>query len=98
MADCRWIERDLYVLCDVDGERVTPWTGRGAVTKVVDPEASVQARQSAVSSERSDLRSADARPVPASVQQASTAHATATVVTVVPDSEYASRPWRGQDD
>jgi zona occludens toxin len=98
MAECRWIERDLYVLCDVDGERVTPWTGRGAVTKVVDPEASAQAQQSAGRSERSDQRPADAGPLSASVQRPSTPHATATVVTVVPDSEYASRPWRGQDD
>lgn len=96
MAGCRWIDRDRYVLCDVDGERVTPWTGRGAVTKVVDPAARpVSSRQSTTGSERSDLTAVDAgegsRAPGASnvVSQPS-----ATVVTVVPDTEYSSRPWR----
>jgi len=37
ITDCRFFpgERDMY--CDIDGERVTPWTGRGAVTSVIDP-------------------------------------------------------------
>lgn len=57
MSSCRWIDQGRYVLCDVDGERVTPWTGRGAVTRVVDPEASPAPLSPAeASSERSDLR------------------------------------------
>ncbi|MCY1360851.1 hypothetical protein D9M69_474960 [compost metagenome] len=95
MSTCRWIERDRYVLCDVDGERVTPWTGRGAVTQVVDPVASKSREQSAPVSERSDLAGADARGVsPASRSPAGAPVKAGTVVTVVADSEYASRPWR----
>lgn len=95
MASCRWIDRDLYVLCDVDGERVTPWTGRGAVTKVVDPEATAQTSRSAARGERSDPRAADAGSHSvSSSQQLSALPASGTVVTIVPDSEYPSRPWR----
>lgn len=39
---CQFFERSPDIYCDVDGERVTPWTGRGAVTSVIDPIASVQ--------------------------------------------------------
>jgi zona occludens toxin len=92
MADCRWIEQDRYVLCDIDGERVTPWTGRGAVTQVVDPAAKPANRvQSAPTSERSDLGGADAHGLPAA--QVSSP-GVASGVTVVADSEYPSRPWR----
>ncbi|TWH71295.1 zona occludens toxin [Azomonas agilis] len=35
---CQWINSiQVDVYCDLDGERVTPWSGRGAVTKVIDP-------------------------------------------------------------
>lgn len=62
MSACRWIEQDRYLLCDVDGERVTPWTGRGAVTQVVDSVATSEASgQSTPRSERSDQRGADDR-------------------------------------
>lgn len=86
---CRWIERDRYLLCDVDGERVTPWTGRGAVTQVVDPVVNPESSgQSAPSSERSDLRGADASDQPAtpgtSVQSSST-------VTVIEDTSRSPR-------
>lgn len=95
MAGCRWIDRDRYVLCDVDGERVTPWTGRGAVTKVVDPEARPTARQYTAGSERSDLTAVDAGRVHSASGTASIVPAaTGAVVTVVPDTEYPSRPWR----
>lgn len=60
LSSCRWIERDLYLLCDVDGERVTPWTGRGAVTQVVDSVATDGGRQSVPESERSDRPGTDA--------------------------------------
>lgn len=89
MSGCRWIELERYVLCDVDGERVTPWTGRGAVTQVIDPSAKPASRvQSAPTGERSDPGGADAHGLPSA--QASSPGAS---VTVVADSEYASRPW-----
>ncbi|PTU72795.1 zonular occludens toxin domain-containing protein [Pseudomonas mangrovi] len=37
ITDCRFFPSGRDVFCDVDGERVTPWTGRGAVTTVIDP-------------------------------------------------------------
>lgn len=96
MAACKWIDRDRYVLCDVDGERVTPWTGRGAVTKVVDPEARpVSGRQSTTGSERSDLTAVDAGRVhPAEGTANAGTLAASSGFTVVPDTEYSSRPWR----
>lgn len=81
MSGCQWIQQGLYVLCDVDGERVTPWTGRGAVTKVVDPKQRPASVQSSAESERSDRPADDVR-------------ASGVSVVVVPDTEYASRPWR----
>ncbi|NMZ77677.1 hypothetical protein HBO32_31755 [Pseudomonas nitroreducens] len=96
MAACKWIDRDRYVLCDVDGERVTPWTGRGAVTKVVDPEARpVAGRQSTTGSERSDLTAVDAGRIhPAEGTANVGTLAASSGFTVVPDTEYSSRPWR----
>lgn len=41
IAQCRFFEGTPDMYCDIDGERVTPWTGRGAVTSVIDPIASV---------------------------------------------------------
>lgn len=37
IEQCRWFENSPDMYCDIDGERVTPWTGRGAVTSVIDP-------------------------------------------------------------
>lgn len=94
MSACKWIERDRYVLCDIDGERVTPWTGRGAVTQTVDSVASSSSGQSAPARERSDRAGADARDASASASLVGASAQAGTVVTVVPDSEYPSRPWR----
>lgn len=34
---CEWVNSlKVDVYCDIDGERITPWSGRGAVTKVID--------------------------------------------------------------
>lgn len=41
ISECRFFPGQLDMYCDVDGERVTPWTGRGAVTSVIDPVAAV---------------------------------------------------------
>lgn len=46
ISECRFFPGQVDMYCDVDGERVTPWTGRGAVTSVIDPLPSVsQARR-----------------------------------------------------
>lgn len=37
ITDCTFFPGGRDLFCDVDGERVTPWTGRGAVTSVIDP-------------------------------------------------------------
>lgn len=37
LSVCEFFPGGLDVFCDIDGERVTPWTGRGAVTRVIDP-------------------------------------------------------------
>jgi len=96
MSRCRWIDRDRYVLCDIDGERITPWTGRGAVTKVVDSEARpVDSLQSTADGERSDPAAVDARgELLPSEQQTVGTRAEGPRVTVVQDNEYPSRPWR----
>jgi len=41
ISECRFFPGQIDMYCDIDGERVTPWTGRGAVTSVIDPVASV---------------------------------------------------------
>lgn len=41
ISECRFFPGQLDMYCDLDGERVTPWTGRGAVTSVIDPVPSV---------------------------------------------------------
>lgn len=41
VSECRFFPGQIDMYCDLDGERVTPWTGRGAVTSVIDPVASV---------------------------------------------------------
>lgn len=43
IGECRFFPGQVDMYCDIDGERVTPWTGRGAVTSVIDPVASVGA-------------------------------------------------------
>lgn len=94
MSACKWIERDRYVLCDIDGERVTPWTGRGAVTQTVDSVASSSGGQSAPGRERSDRNGADARDASGASSAVAVSAPTGPVVTIVPNSEYSSRPWR----
>lgn len=89
MSICRWIDEGRYLLCDVDGERVTPWTARGAVTQVVDPVATRESRgQSAPSSERSDQRGADGHDQSSS---SVTPVQSGTTVTVIQDSSRAPR-------
>ncbi len=34
---CDFLEGGIDVYCDIDGERITPWTGSGAVTTVFQP-------------------------------------------------------------
>ena len=37
MSQCNFFEGGIDIYCDIDGERVTPWSGRGAVTTVFQP-------------------------------------------------------------
>ncbi|NNN24667.1 zonular occludens toxin domain-containing protein [Pseudomonas nitroreducens] len=87
MSSCRWIDRDRYVECDVDGLRVTPWTG-GQRSGASSPARAVD---SAAVSERSGLTTAAAT---APHVQAQRVDRQPMAVTVVPDTEYPSRPWR----
>ena len=57
LSGCEFFPGGLDVFCDIDGERVTPWTGRGAVTRVIDPVPAVGGA--------GVQRSADAAPVTA---------------------------------
>ncbi|MHB0765128.1 zonular occludens toxin domain-containing protein [Stutzerimonas sp. NM35] len=57
LSACEFFPGGLDVFCDIDGERVTPWTGRGAVTRVIDPVPTVGGA--------GVQRSADAAPVTA---------------------------------
>lgn len=41
ISECNFFAGQMDMYCDIDGERVTPWTGRGAVTSVIDPVATV---------------------------------------------------------
>lgn len=41
LGECRFFAGHMDMYCDIDGERITPWTGRGAVTSVIDPVASL---------------------------------------------------------
>lgn len=41
LGECRFFTGQMDMYCDIEGERITPWTGRGAVTSVIDPVASV---------------------------------------------------------
>lgn len=41
ISECSFFAGQMDMYCDVDGERITPWTGRGAVTSVIDPVASI---------------------------------------------------------
>lgn len=41
LGEYRFFAGQMDMYCDIDGERITPWTGRGAVTSVIDPVASL---------------------------------------------------------
>lgn len=38
MSQCSFFEGGIDIYCDLDGERITPWSGSGAVTTVFQPE------------------------------------------------------------
>lgn len=44
LADCEYFKGGIDVYCDIDGERVTPWTGQAAITSVYGSN-SIQAQQ-----------------------------------------------------
>lgn len=37
MSQCNFFEGGIDIYCDIDGERITPWSGSGAVTTVFQP-------------------------------------------------------------
>lgn len=41
MSQCEFFEGGIDIYCDIDGERITPWTGSGAVTTVYQPNYNV---------------------------------------------------------
>ncbi|MFS2127440.1 hypothetical protein, partial [Pseudomonas sp. Pseusp97] len=90
METCWWLQRDRYIACSVDGAIANPWSGRSAAAATA---VSMTGSQSSAAGERSDPAALDAT-------RSSSAHASASVdrqpvaVTIVPDSEYSSRPWR----
>ena len=57
ISDCAFYESGIDVFCDVEGERVTPWSGSGAVTTVFEsaPVRSSQQQSAPVFSERSQI-------------------------------------------
>lgn len=42
MSQCDFLEGGIDIYCDIDGERITPWTGSGAVTTVFQPDNQLQ--------------------------------------------------------
>lgn len=38
ISQCKFFANGIDVFCDIDGERITPWSGSGAVTTVFQPE------------------------------------------------------------
>lgn len=57
ISSCEFYESGIDVFCDVDGERVTPWSGSGAVTTVFEaaPVRTSQQQSAPVFSERSQI-------------------------------------------
>lgn len=57
ISHCEFYESGIDVFCDVDGERVTPWSGSGAVTTVFEasPVRTSQQQSAPVFSERSQI-------------------------------------------
>lgn len=37
ISQCEYFESGIDIYCDIDGERITPWSGSGAVTTVFQP-------------------------------------------------------------
>lgn len=37
ISQCEYFESGIDIYCDIDGERITPWSGSGAVTTVYQP-------------------------------------------------------------
>jgi zona occludens toxin len=85
MSECHYFPNGIDVYCDVEGYRATPWSGRSAVTKVFDSSAG-EAR-TVDRGERSEQRPTERDSQPSS----------GPLITGVPDSEYASRPWRNKE-
>lgn len=96
LSACKAFEDGFNYSCDIDGERATPWSGRMGMTDI-NPGGAVAGSRN-VTVERSETvtsaQSVRTPVIPAAAPQP--AHViTGTPVTIVADSEYASRPWRG---
>lgn len=82
LTDCTWYSDRINVFCDVDGERITPWTGQGNVNGTIVPLTTV-ARAGTVVTERSE-----GAAVPAVNRSSQSA---GVPVTVISDSSRAPR-------
>lgn len=95
LSSCKPYEDGFNYSCDVDGERATPWSGRMGMTDISPGGAVAGSRN--VTVERSETVTS-AQPVRSAQLPSQAAHPASAVasvpVTVVSDSEYASRPWR----
>lgn len=82
LSDCTWYSDHINVFCDVDGERVTPWTGQGNITATITPVTSV-GKAGTVVTERSE-----GAAVPAVLHSSRPA---GVPVTVIPDTSRTPR-------
>ena len=82
-SDCQYYPNGVDVYCDVEGFRVTPWTGRSAVTEVFQSTAGGKPA-AAERSERSEQR-------PAAAGSAQPVSQTGPRIVVLPDNSRTPR-------
>lgn len=84
--------------CDVDGERATPWSGRMGLTEAVPAAAASGARNVSFEQREKETSATPSRSAELprqSLTSASEPPRSGPQIVIIPDSEYASRPWRG---
>ncbi|MNZ54487.1 hypothetical protein D3C78_723880 [compost metagenome] len=96
LSGCKAYEDGINYYCDIDGERVTPWSGKLALTNTFQSTAGASAQPSTERGERSDPRPVKDERQAVPVEPLKAADTTSGNLTIVADSEYASRPWRAQ--
>ncbi|SEE09057.1 zonular occludens toxin domain-containing protein [Pseudomonas anguilliseptica] len=64
ITDCQYYEGEIDVYCDVDGERITPWTGQQTATGILPPQVQTVAAVTTARGEQSEQSAvATAAPV-----------------------------------